>query len=176
VNDCYQGKLDQFANNVERAAVRMTTDDDGTHRVAARLEHLFRTVYPAALGRPYSYREAAAKIAELAGGKPVISPVYLQQIRTGQRPTPSLDKLTWIARLFGVPVTYFSDDTVADRVDTQLEIVTELRDDGVRALARLAAGLSADALEPIKAQLRYARRLEGLPEINDDGTEPPHQV
>ncbi|WP_433117846.1 XRE family transcriptional regulator [Micromonospora sp. CA-246542] len=146
------------------------TTDDRTHRVAARLDHLFRTVYPATLGRPYSYREAAAKIAELAGGAAVISPVYLQQIRTGQRKTPSLDKLAWVARLFGVPVTYFSDDATAERVDAQLEIVTELRDDGVRELARLAAGLSVEALEPIKAQLRYARRIEGLPEVDSDGT------
>ncbi|MEV1111246.1 helix-turn-helix domain-containing protein [Micromonospora sp. NPDC049751] len=152
------------------------TTDDRTHRVAARLDHLFRTVYPAALGRPYSYREAAAKIAELAGGAAAISPVYLQQIRTGQRKTPSLDKLAWVAQLFGVPVTYFSDDIVAERVDAQLEIVTELRDDGVRELARLAAGLSAEALEPIKAQLRYARRIEGLPEVDSDGTSPPNQV
>ncbi|MEV4211181.1 helix-turn-helix domain-containing protein [Micromonospora sp. NPDC049662] len=151
------------------------TTDDRTHRVAARLDHLFRTVYPATLGRPYSYREAAAKIAELAGAA-VISPVYLQQIRTGQRKTPSLDKLAWVAQLFGVPVTYFSDDIVAERVDAQLEIVTELRDDGVRELARLAAGLSAEALEPIKAQLRYARRSEGLPEVDSDGTPTPNQV
>ncbi|MFG1881906.1 XRE family transcriptional regulator [Micromonospora sp. NPDC049102] len=152
------------------------TTDDRTHRVAARLDHLFRTVYPATLGRPYSYREAAAKIAELAGGEAVISPVYLQQIRTGQRKTPSLDKLAWVSQLFGVPVTYFSDDIVAERVDAQLEIVTELRDDGVRELARLATGLSAEALEPIKAQLRYARRIEGLSEVDSDGTLPPNQV
>ncbi|MFK3983047.1 XRE family transcriptional regulator [Micromonospora sp. NPDC050397] len=149
----------------------MTTDNDGPNFVAARLDHLFRTVYPAALGRPYSYREAAAKIAELAGHR-AVSSVYLQQIRTSKRATPSLDKLIWIARLFGVPVEYFADGVIADRVDAQLAIVTELRDHGVRELARLAAGLSAEALDPIKAQLRYFRRLEGLPEITDDPVEP----
>ncbi|MBA3488205.1 MAG: helix-turn-helix transcriptional regulator [Longispora sp.] len=133
--------------------------------VAERLDHLFRTVYPAG-GAPYSYRGAAAKINEMAGKK-VISSVYLQQIRTGARPTPSHEKLTWIARLFGVPVNYFSDDQAAERVDQQLAIVTEWRDAGVRAVALLASGLSTEALEAIKTQLRYARRQESLPEVSE---------
>jgi transcriptional regulator with XRE-family HTH domain len=145
----------------------MTTDHDGRGRVATRVDHLFRTVYPAALGRPYSYREAEAAITKLADGRKVISAVYLQQIRTGRSRTPSLDKLEWVARLFGVPVEYFTDGTVTGRVDAQLAVVTELRDLGVREVAQLAAGLSPEALAPIKAQLRYARRLEGLPEVPD---------
>lgn len=131
--------------------------------VAERLDHLFRTVYPRG-GAPYSYRAAATKINEMAGKK-MISSVYLQQIRTGARPTPSHEKLTWVARLFGVPVGYFSDDQLAERVDQQLATVTEWRDAGVRAIALLASGLSAEAMEAIKTQLRYARRQEGLPEI-----------
>lgn len=147
----------------------MTDVDEARTPVARRLDHLFKTVYPKQLGRPYSYREAAAAINKLAG-QPVVTHTYLQQIRTGARKTPGAEKLRWIARLFGVPVESFYDPAVAERIDAQLAVAAELRDDlAVQEIAKLARGLSAEALEGIKAQLRYARRLEGLP----DPGEPP---
>ncbi|MEV6527118.1 helix-turn-helix domain-containing protein [Longispora sp. NPDC051575] len=136
-------------------------DELGT--VARRLDHLFQTVHPAG-EKPYTYRGAAAKINELAGHN-VISAPYLQQIRSGKRPSPAHEKLAWIAAFFGVPVAYFSQDEVAKRVDQQLRAVTEWRDAGLDAYRLLATGLSPAAQEQAKEYLRDARRREGLPEI-----------
>ncbi|MEU4668813.1 helix-turn-helix transcriptional regulator [Amycolatopsis sp. NPDC023774] len=57
---------------------------------------------------PHSYREMSAAI-ERAGG-PAMSPAYLQQLATGKRINPKIHYVEALAKLFGVPVTYFFDD------------------------------------------------------------------
>ncbi|KZB82600.1 helix-turn-helix domain-containing protein [Amycolatopsis regifaucium] len=59
-------------------------------------------------GAPHSYRELSAAI-DRAGG-PAMSPAYLQQLATGKRINPKIHYVEALARLFGVPVTYFFDD------------------------------------------------------------------
>ena len=59
-------------------------------------------------GAPHSYREISAAI-ERAGG-PAMSPAYLQQLATGKRVNPKIHYVDALAKLFGVPVTYFFDD------------------------------------------------------------------
>jgi transcriptional regulator with XRE-family HTH domain len=54
---------------------------------------------------PHSYREISAAI-ERAGG-PAMSPAYLQQLATGKRINPKIHYVDALAKLFGVPVTYF---------------------------------------------------------------------
>ena len=56
---------------------------------------------------PHSYREISAAV-ERAGG-PAMSPAYLQQLATGKRVNPKIHYVEALARLFGVPVTYFFD-------------------------------------------------------------------
>ncbi|MEV0065082.1 MULTISPECIES: helix-turn-helix domain-containing protein [unclassified Amycolatopsis] len=57
---------------------------------------------------PHSYREMSAAI-ERTGG-PAMSPAYLQQLATGKRINPKIHYVEALAKLFGVPVTYFFDD------------------------------------------------------------------
>ncbi|HWD06566.1 MAG TPA: helix-turn-helix transcriptional regulator [Amycolatopsis sp.] len=59
-------------------------------------------------GRPYSYREMSAAIER--GGGPAMSPAYLQQLATGKRVNPKIHYVEALAKLFGVPVTYFFED------------------------------------------------------------------
>jgi transcriptional regulator with XRE-family HTH domain len=61
---------------------------------------------------PHSYRELSAAI-ERAGG-PAMSPAYLQQLATGKRINPKIHYVEALAKLFGVPVTYFFDDEPAE--------------------------------------------------------------
>jgi transcriptional regulator with XRE-family HTH domain len=56
---------------------------------------------------PHSYREISAAV-ERAGG-PAMSPAYLQQLATGKRVNPKIHYVEALAKLFGVPVTYFFD-------------------------------------------------------------------
>ncbi|MEC3982692.1 helix-turn-helix domain-containing protein [Amycolatopsis sp. H20-H5] len=57
---------------------------------------------------PHSYRELSAAIERADG--PAMSPAYLQQLATGKRINPKIHYVEALARLFGVPVTYFFDD------------------------------------------------------------------
>ena|ERR1700761_1156963 len=141
------------------------TDSAAQSLIAQRLNHLFETVHPPGRG-PYNLREVADAINEDAGTK-LISAAYLSQLRTGQRTEPSHSRLAAIARFFGVDVQYFTDEEAARATDEQLEFLAAMRDNGVRAVAIRAAGLSDTALEAVKALIDNARRLEGLEELGD---------
>ncbi|MEU9889991.1 helix-turn-helix transcriptional regulator [Sphaerisporangium sp. NPDC051017] len=130
--------------------------------LAQRLDHLFKTVHPKGRG-PYTLREAARQINEEAG-KAIISAAYLSQLRTGEKTRPSYERLSAIARFFGVDVTYFADDEVAVRTDSQLALIAAIRDSGVRELALRASGLSPETLKAILGMVEQARKIEGLPD------------
>jgi transcriptional regulator with XRE-family HTH domain len=139
--------------------------------LARRLQHLFATVHPPDRG-PYTLKEAVAAINE-AAGKQLISYNYLYQLHRGTKSEVGHSRLAAIARFFGVPVSYFSDDQTAARADEQLELLAALRDAGVQHVAFRAAGLSPASLRAVLAVIENARRLEGLPNGGDAG-ETPH--
>lgn len=79
---------------------------------AERLSALIESARAGGLA-PHSYREISAAV-ERAGG-PAMSPAYLQQLATGKRVNPKIHYVEALAKLFGVPVTYFFDEeTTAD--------------------------------------------------------------
>ena len=130
--------------------------------LAQRLNRLFATVHPAGRG-PYTLREAADAINSEAG-ETIISASYLSQLRAGQRREPSHSRLAAIARFFGVDVDYFSPEVSAEDADRQTEVLTAMRDAGVRTIALRAHGLSEPSLAAVLAVIENARRLENLPE------------
>ena len=140
----------------------------GPGTLAQRLERLFATAHPPWRG-PYTTTEAVAAIND-AAGRPVISYNYLYQLRRGTKTEPGHSRLAAIARFFGVPVSYFTDDeTDAARVERQVEereVTAALQDQGVRDVAFRAAGLSPGSLAAILSVIDNARRLEGLPAIS----------
>ena len=87
--------------------------------IARRLSHLLATVHEPGRG-PCTLKEVADGINE-AAGEQLISVPYLSQLRLGQRTSPSYRRLQAIARFFGVPESYFSDDLTAGQADEQLE-------------------------------------------------------
>jgi transcriptional regulator with XRE-family HTH domain len=143
---------------------------DGPGTLARRLERLFATAHPPWRG-PYSTKEAVAAMNE-AAGRPVISYNYLYQLRRGTKTEPGHSRLAAIARFFGVPVSYFTDDeTDAAHVEKQVTergVTAALQDQGVRDVAFRAAGLSSGSLAAILSVIDNARRLEGLPAIAAD--------
>ncbi|MFD0636406.1 helix-turn-helix transcriptional regulator [Catenulispora yoronensis] len=137
--------------------------------IATRIKHLFATVYPKSLGRPYTLREAADKINEDAGEE-LISVAYLSQLRKGDKREPAFNKLAGVAKLFGVSTDYFLDDETAARTDQQLALVAAMREQGVDRVATRALGLSANSLEAILGMIENARKIEGL--ADDEGDAP----
>lgn len=140
---------------------------EGLGVIAERLEHLFSTVYPNSLGRPYTLREAADKI-NVDAGENVISVAYISQLRNGDKRKPAFDKLAALAKLFGVSTDYFLDDDTARRTNDQLALMAAMRDQGVEHVALRAAGLSADSLRAVLNLIDSARKFEGLPAIEDE--------
>jgi hypothetical protein len=130
--------------------------------LAQRLNRLFATAHPAGRG-PWTLREVADAINSEAG-ETIISASYLSQLRAGQRREPSHSRLTAIARFFGVDVDYFSPQVSAEDAARQAEVLTALRDPGVRTIALRAHGLSEPSLAAVLAVIENARRLENLPE------------
>ncbi|MEV4144415.1 XRE family transcriptional regulator [Amycolatopsis sp. NPDC049691] len=83
---------------------------------ADKLNHLF-AVTKSPEGEEYSNDFAADSIT-VAGTK--ISGTYIWQLRKRKRDNPTIKHVEGLAKFFGVPVNYFFDDGVTDRVDRQL--------------------------------------------------------
>jgi hypothetical protein len=134
--------------------------------LAEQLQRLFATV-PRPGGRDYWMNEEAAAAITAAGT--AISPGYLSQLRTGKRDNPSARHLAAIARLFEVPIEYFFDPEVAEKIDADLRLLTAVRDAGVQGIALRAQGLSQKSLEGLAGMIEHIRYLEQLPDDQDGG-------
>lgn len=143
-----------------KGGATLNSTDGPENPLAEKLDHLFTNVVPA--GRlPYSSEEVARAIT--ADGTP-ISGSYIWLLRKGQRDNPTLRHLEGLAKFFGVPPAYFFDDQVTAAVDTDLELLTALRDAQVQKVALRTAGLSVKSLKSIAEVIERVRELEGLSE------------
>lgn len=131
---------------------------------AEKLLRLISTVH-SANREPYSYREISAAI-EAAGG-PAISGAYIQQLATGKRINPKIHYVEALARFFGVPVSYFFDEAVADRVDAQLEALKreqqalhERPTEQAQLMAMRAQELSPQGRKQVMDLLELVYRME----------------
>jgi transcriptional regulator with XRE-family HTH domain len=120
---------------------------------ADRLNHLVARVHPANRG-PYTDDEIATAVG--------VSAQAVRYWRHGRRMDPKMGNLQRLAKLFGVPVAYFFDDALAERLDAELALLTALREQGVRQIALRAAGLSPQSQQTIVEVVRQIRQLEGL--------------
>ena len=130
--------------------------------LAARVDHLFRTIKPRG-AREYSFEEVAEAIR--ARGGPTISATYIWQLRRGLRNNPTMKHVEALAGFFGVPPAYFFDDDTTHRIDAELALLTAVRDNSVRQIALRASGLSAKSLVAITEMVERVRELEGLPDL-----------
>lgn len=101
---------------------------------------------------PHSYRELSAAI-ERTGG-PAMSPAYLQQLATGKRINPKIHYVEALARLFGVPVTYFFDGEPAET--PQADVSTG----EARLMAMRAQELSPQGRRQVMDLLELVERYE----------------
>jgi transcriptional regulator with XRE-family HTH domain len=95
----------------------MVDEPTSGRSLADRLNHLFAHNTPRD-GQEYSNEYVAAAIT--AQGEVKISQSYIWQLRKSKKDNPTFKHLQALAGFFGVPVSYFFDDEVTDRVDEQL--------------------------------------------------------
>lgn len=128
--------------------------------LAEKVDYLFRVVHPRGRGE-YSYREVAQAINGTGSGAS-ISASYLWQLRRGEKDNPTYRHIESLARFFGVPPSYFFDDTAADEITAELELLAAIRDNEVREIALRASDLSDAGRKMIKNVIEDAREIEGL--------------
>ncbi|HET9059624.1 MAG TPA: helix-turn-helix domain-containing protein [Acidimicrobiales bacterium] len=129
-------------------------DDTGAPRTfAERLEHLFQTVHPEGR-RPYSLEEVASGI--VSQGYEPVSAAYIWALRKGQRENPTIRTVEALAGFFGVPAAYFFDDVLATKTDSELALLSQLRQAGGRSIAARAEDLTPQGMAAVESILELA--------------------
>ena len=119
--------------------------------LADKLNDLFAQ-YTTRGGQEYSNDHVAAAIT--AQGEVKISQSYIWQLRKSKKDNPTFKHLHALAGFFGVPVSYFFDDEVTDRVDQQL---AQLKSEQAR-LREIAASSDAQVMAMRAGELSPHRR------------------
>jgi transcriptional regulator with XRE-family HTH domain len=125
---------------------------------SARLNRLFDSVYPPGRG-PHTSAEV---IAALKAEGVTMSAPYLSQLRSGNRTNPSAATMAALANFFRVKSAYFTDDEYYEKLDTELEWLAIMRDEGVRRIAIRVDGLSPEAQQDLVERVDELRRAEHL--------------
>src|SRR5215203_6460988 len=99
--------------------------DEGLPGLADKLNHLFATVPAPTKSGLYSNDSAAQALGERGV---TVSGVHISHLRSGRRNNPSARLLAALAELFGVPIGYFFDPTMENRINSDLEALTALQD------------------------------------------------
>ena len=131
---------------------------EGVPDLATRLNRLFENI-PKPGGGSYSNEAAAQALADMGVS---VTAQHLWHLRTGRRDNPSFRLLEGVARLFGVPIAYFSDEETERQVTEQMATLSSLRDSGVKSLLMRAQGVSPENVQHLGAILEQIRRMEGL--------------
>jgi hypothetical protein len=67
-----------------------------------------------------------------------------------------------LANFFRIKPAYFTDDEYFGKLDHELTLLSEMRDEGVRRIAARTVGLSPEAKEDLVARAEELRRKEQL--------------
>ena len=133
---------------------RRAEAEPGVPGLSPKLEHLF-TLVPRSTGGRYTNETAAHALAE-AGVK--VSSVHLSHLRSGRRNNPSARLLAALAELFGVPIGYFFDPAIEERVNNELSTLLALHDTRVKGLMLRAQGLNRQNFKRLEEVLEQIRR------------------
>jgi transcriptional regulator with XRE-family HTH domain len=134
---------------------------DGIPGLADKLNHLFATVPAPTRSGLYSNDSAAHALGERGM---VVSGVHISHLRSGRRDNPSARLLAALAELFGVPIGYFFDPTMENRINAELDALTALQDSRAKGLMLRAQGVSPESMDHLEGILERIRQIEGLDE------------
>ena len=144
----------------------MVEEEEGLPHLADRLNFLFANVPTPDTHQLYGNDRAAEDLTR--GGTPVTAG-YIRQLRSARKRNPTAKLLVGIANLFDVPLTYFVDDVLAERIQTQLTALSRLRHTGVSGMMGRSSGLTADDIIALGPILDEIREMQGRQQ-GDDGT------
>ena len=133
--------------------------EEGLAGLADKLNHLFATVPAPTRTGLYSNDSAAAALAERGIS---VSGVHLSHLRSGRRDNPSARLLAALAELFGVPIGYFFDPTMENRINSELDALSAIKDTRAKTLMLRAQGVSPQSMEHLEGILDRIRQIEGL--------------
>ncbi|MFC9280928.1 hypothetical protein [Streptomyces collinus] len=130
-----------------------------------RLDHLCRNDPRG----PFTNDQVAAMLAE--AHLPTASGTYVWQLRTGRRDNPTKHHIEGFAKLFGVPVTYFFEDTTEQAVNRLLAMLNDLKAKQGVTPAQLHAQLESLSrlLESGVTPEQVITQLETLNRLNEAG-------
>ena len=144
----------------------MVEEEEGLPHLADRLNFLFANVPTPDTRQLYGNDRAAEDLTR--GGTPVTAG-YIRQLRSARKRNPTAKLLVGIANLFDVPLTYFVDDALAERIQTQLTALSRLRHTGASGMVgRSTSGLTADDIIALGPILDEIREMQGRHD-GDDG-------
>jgi len=132
---------------------------EGMPGLAEKLNHLFATVPAPTRSGLYSNDSAAHALEERGV---TVSGVHISHLRSGRRDNPSARLLAALADLFGVPIGYFFDPTMEDRINDELEALAAVKDDRAKNLMLRARGISPQSMEHLEGILERIRQIEGI--------------
>jgi transcriptional regulator with XRE-family HTH domain len=138
----------------------MSESSAGIPDLAAKLQHLFRTI-PRPDGQGWYTNEVMVQAVADQGVQLTVQ--HLSSLRNGRRNNPSARLLAAIAAVFGVPVDYFFDADEERRVNEDLQTLTQLRRVGG---LRLRGDIDPKGLLELLDALQQIRQMEG--EKRDD--------
>ncbi|MDQ3404099.1 MAG: helix-turn-helix domain-containing protein [Actinomycetota bacterium] len=125
--------------------------------LADKLNRLIAAVHPAGRGA-FTNEEIAAAIRVEQGVE--VTHSAISAWRRGTRDNPSFRHLAALAKFFGVPIGYFSDDSESARIDEQLDLLAAWRDAQIRAIAMRAGELSEAGRAAILEMANRVREIE----------------
>ncbi|MFF3333693.1 hypothetical protein ACFYWX_29790 [Streptomyces sp. NPDC002888] len=126
-----------------------------------RINELIAVLYPDERTRP-GFARLAKEIREATGS--TISGTYLWELATGKKHNITLAQLDVLAEFFGVPLPYFLNEEVYERVNSQMALAVALRNAKIRSIALRAEGLPPASLDALLAMVTEARKLQNLPD------------
>ena len=127
--------------------------------IAERIDSLFKT-HTKPDGREHTYKEV-----EKGTGK-AISSAYMWKLRHGKSSNPSRNKLKVLSDFFGVPPSYFFEET-DEEYEEILRVAHSLRVAGVQQIALRAKELNEEGREAI---LEMAERIKRI-QVGKEGTD-----
>lgn len=140
--------------------------DPMSRSLASKLNHLFAT-----LRRPDGKEYTNEQVADAVRSTKIVKTIshsYIWQLRNGVRDNPTYRHLRGLAHFFEVPVSYFFDDDLSERIDEKLaaikdeqERLTEMADSSDTQLLAMRAGeLSPDGRRQVMELVDVVYRLE----------------
>lgn len=135
----------------------MTAADQGRRSFADKLSYLIETVHPPERGS-CSYREIAAGIADHPGA---MTAAPINQLAIGKQPHPRIHHVEALVSFFGVPVTYFFDDTAAAHIADQIAQIASWRDTEAGRIAERVVELNPRDRNTVTTLIDTLRAYKG---------------